>query len=71
MFYNDYSSELFEKEFTYTGDDLGATWTPDKTTFRVWAPTAQMVRVNLYQGGQAGMTDLIEQLIMTPDVNVS
>ncbi|MBQ1931668.1 MAG: type I pullulanase [Lachnospiraceae bacterium] len=69
MFYNDYSSELFEKEFTYTGDDLGATWTPDKTTFRVWAPTAQMVRVNLYQGGQAGMNDMIEQLIMTPDVN--
>ncbi|MBR6527928.1 MAG: type I pullulanase [Lachnospiraceae bacterium] len=69
MFYNDYSSELFEKEFTYTGDDLGATWTQDKTTFRVWAPTAQMVRVNLYQGGQAGINDMIEQLIMTPDIN--
>lgn len=69
MFYNDYSSELFEKEYTYTGNDLGATWAPDKTTFRLWAPTAQTVRVNLYGGGQAGENDLLEQLIMTPDVN--
>jgi len=64
-----YSTETFENEFTYTGDDLGATWTPDKTTFRVWAPTAQAVKVNLYQGGQAGENDMTEQLIMTPDVN--
>ena len=64
-----YSTETFENEFTYTGDDLGATWTPDKTTFRVWAPTAQAVKVNLYQGGKAGENDMLEQLVMTPDVN--
>ncbi len=66
---NIYSTEAFENEFTYTGDDLGATWTPDKTIFRVWAPTAQSVKVNLYESGTAGENDLIEQLVMTPDIN--
>ena len=44
---NIYSTEKFEKEFTYSGSDLGATYTPEKTTFRVWAPTADTVTLNL------------------------
>ena len=28
-----YSTEEFEEAFTYTGNDLGATWTQEKTTF--------------------------------------
>ena len=32
-----YSTADFEEQYTYTGDDLGATWTPEKTTFKVWA----------------------------------
>ena len=43
-----YSSAEFEAEFTYEGDDLGAVWTAESTTFRVWAPTADAVTVNLY-----------------------
>ena len=66
---NVYSTEAFEAEFTYEGDDLGFTWTKDSTVFRVWAPTATAVRVNLYESGTAGTDDLIEQLDMTPDVN--
>ena len=66
---NTYSSEAFEAEYTYGGDDLGATWTKDSTAFRVWAPTADSVTVNLYTSGTAGTDDLIEQLEMTPDVN--
>ena len=66
---NIYSTEAFEAEFTYEGDDLGATWTAGKTTFRLWAPTASAVKVNLYEGGTAGENDLIEQLEMTADVN--
>ena len=38
-----YSTEEFEKEFTYTGDDLGATWSKESTTFRVWAPTTEVM----------------------------
>uniref|UniRef100_UPI004055F8D4 type I pullulanase n=1 Tax=Agathobacter sp. TaxID=2021311 RepID=UPI004055F8D4 len=49
-----YKTEEFINEYTYTGDDLGATWTKEKTTFKVWAPLASEVKVNLYDNGQAG-----------------
>ena len=64
-----YSTIAFEKAFTYTGRDLGAVWTKDKTFFRLWAPTAKEVTVNLYKSGTAGTDDLMERLSMTPDVN--
>lgn len=46
-----FSSEAFEESFTYDGDDLGQTYTSEKTTLRVWAPTASEVKVNLYEAG--------------------
>ena len=64
-----YSTNAFESQFTYDGEDLGAVWTAEKTTFRVWAPTAESVKVNLYTGGTAGVDDLTEQIEMTADVN--
>ncbi len=66
---NIYSTPSFEEAYTYTGSDLGATWTAEQTTFRLWAPTATGVRVNLYASGTPGTQDLLEQLDMTPDVN--
>lgn len=59
-----YSTEKFENEYTYTGKDLGATWTKEKTTFKVWAPTAEAVKVNLYKEGTPDVDDRIEQLEM-------
>lgn len=49
-----YSSDKFEDEFTYTGSDLGATYSATGTTFKVWAPTAEKVSVNLYDAGNDG-----------------
>jgi len=66
---NVYSTNAFEDAYTYTGNDLGAVWTADKTTFRVWAPTATDVKVNLYGSGTAGEDDMVGQLQMTPDTN--
>ena len=66
---NIYSTKSFEADFTYEGNDLGATWSKEKTAFRVWAPTASAVKVNLYAGGTEGANDLLEQLDMTADVN--
>ncbi|MBQ8279824.1 MAG: type I pullulanase [Roseburia sp.] len=63
-----YSTAEFEKEYTYSEDDLGAVWTKEETTFRVWAPTAEAVSVNLYETGNAKAEDLIEQLPMEKDV---
>ena len=67
--YPDYSSCEFESKYTYSGMDLGALWSAEKTTFRLWAPTADAVRVNLYATGTAGSCDLIGQLDMTADAN--
>ena len=64
---NVYSTESFEAEYTYSGSDLGAVWTQEKTAFRVWAPTAEAVSVNLYTSGTAGTDDRIETLPMTAD----
>ncbi|MDE7259733.1 MAG: type I pullulanase, partial [Lachnospiraceae bacterium] len=60
-----YSSKEFEGQFTYEGNDLGATWSKAKTTFKVWAPTAEEVKVNLYTSGTKGTNDLIESIDMT------
>ncbi len=64
-----YSTEAFESQYTYAGDDLGAAWTAESTTFKVWAPTADAVSVCLYESGTAGTEDLIESVPMTADVN--
>lgn len=64
-----YSSHDFENKFTYTGTDLGAFWSPQKTVFRLWAPTAEAVTINLYRSGTPYTDDLLSQLHMQPDVN--
>lgn len=46
-----YSSESFENEYTYEGGDLGAIYSVDETRFKVWAPTAISVALNLYKEG--------------------
>ena len=63
-----YSSAEFESQYTYDGDDLGATWSKEATAFRLWAPTATAVTVNLYESGTEGTDDLIESIEMTADV---
>ena len=64
-----YSTSEFEAEYTYTGDDLGAVWSEAETSFRVWAPTAEAVSVNLYESGKGYEKDFIEEVPMTSDVN--
>ncbi|MEE1196490.1 MAG: type I pullulanase [Lachnospiraceae bacterium] len=46
-----YASDKFAEEYTYDGDDLGAVWSEEATTFKVWAPTAETVKLNLYTTG--------------------
>lgn len=35
----------------YNGNDLGYTYTPENTTFKVWAPSAEQVLLKLYSTG--------------------
>lgn len=47
-----FDSEEFIEKYTYDGDDLGATINSDgSTTFKVWAPTASKVVLNLFAAG--------------------
>lgn len=61
-----FESADFEENFTYEGDDLGASINKEsgKTTFKVWAPTASCVRVNLYRTGGEVSDDLIGCMAM-------
>ena len=63
-----FSTEQFEQQYTYAGNDLGATYTKEKTTFRVWAPTAKIVVLRLYESGTPEANDLIEEIVMEKDV---
>jgi pullulanase len=57
--YELYATPDFEAQYTYTGQDLGVVWTPLKTAFRIWAPTAEDVTVNLYRSGNPDADDLL------------
>ena len=47
-----FDSQEFIDNYTYDGDDLGATINSDgSTTFKVWAPTASAVVLNLFTAG--------------------
>ena len=59
-----YSTKEFERKYNYTGNDLGAVWTKEATIFRVWAPMAEKVILNLYRAGDYEKDDLLEQLPM-------
>ncbi len=63
-----YSTSTFEEKYTYHGNDLGVTWTPEASAFRLWAPTAEEVTINIYQSGSIHANDLLYQIPMTPSV---
>ena len=49
-----FDSPEFIENYIYDGDDLGAVINGDKTTFKVWAPTASKVVLNLFEAGNGG-----------------
>ena len=42
-------TEEFDSLFFYGGEDLGVSYSPDKTQFKLWAPTATKVRLKLFK----------------------
>ena len=46
-----FDSAEFLQNYTYSGDDLGAVINGNNTTFKVWAPTASRVVLNLFTAG--------------------
>ncbi len=66
--YEQYNSDEFEAAYTYSGSDLGATWSPQETLFRVWAPTAEKVMINFYPTGDPWENDLMWQKPMQRNI---
>ena len=63
-----YDSPEFAAKYTYTGNDLGNTYTKTETKMRVWAPTATAVKVVTYAKATSTLAEGIETE-MTQDVN--
>ena len=49
-----FDTQEFNDLYAYDGDDLGATIHDGSTTFKVWAPTASKVVLNLFEAGNGG-----------------
>ena len=56
-----------ENGYFYNGNDLGATWTKERTTFKVWAPMAESVHLKLYKSGDTNDKEVLETLFMKED----
>ena len=59
-----FDSPEFIENYTYDGDDLGAVILDNRTVFKVWAPTASAVMLNLFEAGDGG--DAYESIPMAP-----
>jgi pullulanase len=44
----------YEDYPVYSGEDLGLSYTPAQSTFKVWAPAAEALRLKLYAAGTGG-----------------
>lgn len=60
------TSPSFTELYTYEGDDLGNTYSPSGTDFRVWAPTASEATLMVYATADASTAT---ETAMTQDVN--
>lgn len=55
--------DSFDKYPCYYGNDLELVYTPQRSVFTLWAPTAEKVRLNLYSAGKGG--DPVERVEMS------
>ncbi len=67
------AARQLDKDYGYNGNDLGATYTKESTTFKVWAPTASKITLNRFATGsdaEKGAKDLgkteLEKELKTP-----
>ncbi len=61
-----FDSADFAAKYTYTGNDLGNTYTAQNTKFKVWAPTASNVSLLTFPSVNGGAAT---EIPMTADVN--
>jgi pullulanase len=54
---------LLNPDLYYEGDDLGVTYSKFKTKFRVWAPTAEWIKLLIFQDEDIEEPELIQDFI--------
>ena len=65
-----YDTAEFQEKYTYTGDDLGMTYSSSSTTLRLWSPLVDSANVKLYKEGDPATDPEPYQVVpMTADVN--
>lgn len=57
-----YDTDTFRENFVYDGDDLGAIYTEEECSFRLWSPMAEEVTLLLYEEGTGGEAILTEPM---------
>ena len=57
-------TDAFDKEYAYDGDDLGATWADDGTTFKLWAPTASKVELVTFKDAKTADAEAADTIAM-------
>lgn len=62
-----FESDQFENTYYYEGTDLGCTLKENDTEFKIWAPTAEKVLLNLYHSGDVTDTNCVETIVMEKD----
>ncbi|MCX8130214.1 MAG: type I pullulanase [Clostridia bacterium] len=62
-----FGSKEFSDLFTYKGNDLGATYSKEKTSFRLWAPTTDEAKLVLYKECLNGSPE--KEISMKKDIN--
>jgi pullulanase len=51
---------LNDRQFWYSGNDLGSRWSATGTTFKVWSPIASSVELFLFDNPSDGPTDILD-----------
>lgn len=55
-----FTDPSFDQNYAYTGNDLGANYTKEKTTFKVWSPFSSKIDLKLYDNGTPTSVSILD-----------
>lgn len=64
-----YCSQEFINNYNYTANDLGITYSREKTKFKIWSPLAEKIILNLYKSGNYNEEDKTSSYELTKSDN--
>lgn len=62
VFFAHAQKSVYDSYPVYNGDDLGLTYAPSGSKFRIWAPTAEKVQILFYDNGENGTAIMEEEM---------